>query len=358
MGINATYIQGYASSIQGIINGILVPVLISIAFIVFLWGIYNYFIAGANDEKKRTEGKTFAMYGIIGFVVLFSVWGIVNIFIGTLGLTASNVPSFPLIGGSTGSYSSIPSGTTGSPSSFSGAPLSSGTAGLTAAQAQAYTNMVQAQSAYNAACTQYGTNSTQCQQASMNYQNAINAFSDTGGSTKKASSGGATLGGKCTTDESCSGNMICGDDDVCVKPESEGGTCSGDGWCAGNLVCTNSVCTPPDGNTSNGTGNGTGGLGTSCSRSSDCSSGYCNSDNQSCEVSPSASTGNGTGTLGSYCTRSSDCSSGYCEPDSMYCADRPDASGSGDNQSNYEAPPDNYNPDTTTDYNSSSDVGF
>jgi len=107
-GLNATYIQGYADTITGIINSILVPVLISIAFIVFLWGIYLYFIKGADNEEKRTEGRTFSLYGIIGFVILFSVWGIVQIFMGTLNLSAKNAPLFPTIGtGSTNNNTSV-----------------------------------------------------------------------------------------------------------------------------------------------------------------------------------------------------------------------------------------------------------
>lgn len=95
-GIDVTYIQGYANSITGIINGILVPVLISIAFIVFLWGIYKYFIKGASNESEKGEGRMFALYGIIGFVILFSVWGIVQILMGTLNLSGStNAPKPP-----------------------------------------------------------------------------------------------------------------------------------------------------------------------------------------------------------------------------------------------------------------------
>jgi len=166
-GINPTYIQGYASSITGIINSILVPVLISIAFIVFLWGIYNYFIKGADNEEARKTGKTFALYGIIGFVVLFSVWGIVNIFMGTLSLTAGTMPSIPLIGTGNGS-SVIPA---------------YGTTGMTAPQAQAYTAATQAQNTYNTICAQYGQDSNECRNASVAYERALQAWNAASGGT-------------------------------------------------------------------------------------------------------------------------------------------------------------------------------
>jgi hypothetical protein len=100
-GLNTTYVKGYADSVTGIINNILVPVLIAIAFLVFLWGVYKYFIQGASNDAERATGRTFVLYGVIGFVIIFSIWGIVQIFIGTLGFgTTTNSPNPPTIGGS------------------------------------------------------------------------------------------------------------------------------------------------------------------------------------------------------------------------------------------------------------------
>jgi len=97
-GIDSTYIRGYADSIKNIINAFLVPALIALAFATFLWGIYKYFILGADNETERGKGKTFALYGIIGLVVIFSVWGIVSIFTTTLGFSSPNAPEPPTIG--------------------------------------------------------------------------------------------------------------------------------------------------------------------------------------------------------------------------------------------------------------------
>ena len=94
-GINVNAIKPYSNGIIGIINGILVPVLIAVAFIVFLYGIYKYFIAGASNESEQGEGRKFALWGIIGFVIIISVWGIVNIVMGTLGLSAGTAPPAP-----------------------------------------------------------------------------------------------------------------------------------------------------------------------------------------------------------------------------------------------------------------------
>lgn len=99
--INTQYILGYANSVTGIINGILVPVLLAIAFLVFLNGVYKYFIKGAADSKAQESGRMFIEYGIIGFVVIFAVWGIVWIAIDTLNLPNNTSPTPPTIGNAT-----------------------------------------------------------------------------------------------------------------------------------------------------------------------------------------------------------------------------------------------------------------
>ncbi len=43
--------------------------------------------AGApRDETKRAEGRQFVLWGILGLVVLFSVWALVNILLSTFGI--------------------------------------------------------------------------------------------------------------------------------------------------------------------------------------------------------------------------------------------------------------------------------
>ena len=66
------------------INNVLVPVLFSIAFIVFLWGAFTTFILGAGSEEVKEKGKSLMLWGLIGFFVMVSVWGLVNILTGTI----------------------------------------------------------------------------------------------------------------------------------------------------------------------------------------------------------------------------------------------------------------------------------
>lgn len=86
-------ISDFGSLIINTINNILVPVLFAIAFIVFLWGAFNTFILGAQSEEVKEKGKNQMLYGLIGFFVMVSIWGLVNIFTGTISFGNNSGPS-------------------------------------------------------------------------------------------------------------------------------------------------------------------------------------------------------------------------------------------------------------------------
>lgn len=75
----------------------LVVLLLALAVLVFLWGIVTY-IKNLDNEEKRSTGRMMMIYGIIALFVMVSVWGLVNILVGTFGLdnsTQINIPTFP-----------------------------------------------------------------------------------------------------------------------------------------------------------------------------------------------------------------------------------------------------------------------
>ncbi|HEX7651467.1 MAG TPA: hypothetical protein VF439_02005 [Candidatus Paceibacterota bacterium] len=82
------------STIINIINNIIVPVLFAVAFIVFIYGAFQVFILGANDEETKTNGRNLMLYGLIGFFVMVSIWGLVNILVGTFS-TNNSLPNTP-----------------------------------------------------------------------------------------------------------------------------------------------------------------------------------------------------------------------------------------------------------------------
>jgi hypothetical protein len=79
-------LQDFMFTILRFIEGYIIPFILSIGFLLFVWGMFNYFIrGGANDEAKES-GKSLIMYAIAGFVVILGFWGLVNILSNGLGL--------------------------------------------------------------------------------------------------------------------------------------------------------------------------------------------------------------------------------------------------------------------------------
>lgn len=84
-----------ASTIIFVVNYVLVPVLFALAFIVFLWGVANAYIFSGGEEEARKSGHKLILWGIIAFVVMISLWGLVNVVANTFGLAGYYAPPTP-----------------------------------------------------------------------------------------------------------------------------------------------------------------------------------------------------------------------------------------------------------------------
>jgi hypothetical protein len=56
--------------------GILVIVVFGLTFVVFIWGIIKSWIINGGEAEGIKEGKHIVVVGIIAFVIMFSIWGI------------------------------------------------------------------------------------------------------------------------------------------------------------------------------------------------------------------------------------------------------------------------------------------
>jgi ABC-type Fe3+-siderophore transport system permease subunit len=86
-------ISDLGSFIINLINNVIVPVLFAVAFIVFLWGVFDTFILGAGSEETKARGQNLMLWGLIGFFVMVSIWGLVNILTGTISFGNNTGPS-------------------------------------------------------------------------------------------------------------------------------------------------------------------------------------------------------------------------------------------------------------------------
>jgi len=84
--------------LQNLLNFVM-PVLISIAVVWFIWGVIQYTISDDEEKKKKARGNIIS--GLIGLFVILSFWGIVYLIINTLGvgpdrLDTTKIPCVPV----------------------------------------------------------------------------------------------------------------------------------------------------------------------------------------------------------------------------------------------------------------------
>lgn len=96
--INDNALSNLLRNILAFTETILVPFILGIGFLVFVWGMFQYFIlGGANDEAKE-KGKSLIFYALAGFVLILVFWGLVNILANFTGGTGESLQTVPTSG--------------------------------------------------------------------------------------------------------------------------------------------------------------------------------------------------------------------------------------------------------------------
>jgi hypothetical protein len=89
----------FFNAILRFIDGVLIPLVLGIAFLVFIWGVFKFFILGGSDSEKQAEGKSLMIYAVAGFVLIISFYGLVNFISNGLGFAGNDqtieVPGVP-----------------------------------------------------------------------------------------------------------------------------------------------------------------------------------------------------------------------------------------------------------------------
>ncbi len=59
--------------------------------------MFQYFIMGGANEEKRDQGKQLMLWGVIGFVMMVSIYGLVNVIAEGFGFRQQNIQELPQI---------------------------------------------------------------------------------------------------------------------------------------------------------------------------------------------------------------------------------------------------------------------
>ncbi len=82
--MNATA-QQIVDGVTAMIFQPIVALLFAAGLLVFMWGMVE-FIANPTDPTHKEKGKQHMIYGVIGLLIMVSVWGIVGLVTDALGI--------------------------------------------------------------------------------------------------------------------------------------------------------------------------------------------------------------------------------------------------------------------------------
>jgi hypothetical protein len=96
-GADAGPFQELLINILEFTNTILIPFIIAIGFLVFVWGMFQYFIAGGANDDAKEKGKSLMIYATLGFVLIIVFWGVINLLSESTGLEGETIGNTPTI---------------------------------------------------------------------------------------------------------------------------------------------------------------------------------------------------------------------------------------------------------------------
>ncbi len=84
-------VSAFLANISNVVVRPALFLLFGIAFITFIWGVVGY-IRDADNATERANGVRSMIWGIVGMLIMVSVYGIISIVYGTIGGNPSALP--------------------------------------------------------------------------------------------------------------------------------------------------------------------------------------------------------------------------------------------------------------------------
>jgi len=82
--------------IVGILQDTVIPIIMALAVVYFLIGVFKYIMA-AGDDAAKSAGRSMMIYGVIALFVMTAVWGLVWILLNTFGVAGIQPPPLPVL---------------------------------------------------------------------------------------------------------------------------------------------------------------------------------------------------------------------------------------------------------------------
>ncbi len=95
-GGTVTTISDFKSFVDVLVNNIMTPLvrlIFAAAVVYFLYGVLKYVHKGGSEDDRRA-GRGMMVWGVVAIAVMFSIWGLVNLVLGTFEFKSGR-PTIP-----------------------------------------------------------------------------------------------------------------------------------------------------------------------------------------------------------------------------------------------------------------------
>lgn len=91
-----TDLRSFIDFFSDIIQTGIIPLLVGVAVVAFMYGIIQYFLNPDNEEKRK-QGKSYITWGLVALFIMISFWGIVRIAQNTFNTQNQGVIKIPQV---------------------------------------------------------------------------------------------------------------------------------------------------------------------------------------------------------------------------------------------------------------------
>lgn len=82
----------FVAKVNAAIINPLLAIIFAAALLYFLWGGFE-FITNADSDKGRETGRQHMLWGVVGMLIMVSVFAILRLFLSTFGVTNADLPT-------------------------------------------------------------------------------------------------------------------------------------------------------------------------------------------------------------------------------------------------------------------------
>lgn len=90
-------LKGLLGDIKGLLD-LMFPLMFALGLVYFFWGVAQFILNDAGNDKSREEGKQKMIWGVVALFIMFSIMGILSTISGLTGIPTTVTTPSPLPG--------------------------------------------------------------------------------------------------------------------------------------------------------------------------------------------------------------------------------------------------------------------